>query len=57
MMAGRCATALWNVLKSLPGATAMQEPWKTGMPHLKGLLLWMRQLDLNLEVFMRSLDN
>jgi hypothetical protein len=28
----------------------MQEPWKTGMPHLKELLLWMRQLDPNLEV-------
>jgi hypothetical protein len=33
----------------------MQEPWKTGMPHLKELLLCMRQLDPNLEVFMRSL--
>jgi hypothetical protein len=41
--------------KELPGATAMQEPWKTGMPHLKELLLCMRQLDPNLEVFMRSL--
>jgi hypothetical protein len=43
--------------KEFAGATAMQEPWKTGMPHLKGLLLWMRQLDPNLEVFMRRLDN
>ena len=40
-----CHVALWNVLKKLPGQTAMQEPWKTGMPRLRELLLWMRQLE------------
>jgi len=54
---GRSATALWNVLKTLEGQTAMQETWKTGMPCLKELLIWMRQLDPNLGAFVRSLDN
>ena len=53
---GRCATALWNVLNSLPGQPATQEPWKTGMPHLRKLLLWLRENDPNLGLFMMNLD-
>jgi hypothetical protein len=53
---GRSATALWRVLKSLPGA-AEQEPWKTGIPHLKELLRWCQQVDPNLGVFIGNLDN
>jgi hypothetical protein len=52
---GRSATALWNVLQNQP-EIATQEPWKTGGPRLKELLLWMRQLDPNLGVFMKNLD-
>jgi len=53
---GRSATALWRVLQSLPEQRAM-EPWKTGLPRLKELLQWLRQVDPNLAVFIGSLDN
>ena len=53
---GRCATALWNVLNSLPGQLATQEPWNKGMPRLRDLLLWLRENDPNLGRFITSLD-
>jgi hypothetical protein len=34
---GRSATALWRVLQTLPEQSA-QEPWKTGIPHLKRIV-------------------
>jgi hypothetical protein len=54
---GRCAAALWNVLYSLPGQLAKQEPWNKGMPRLRDLLLWLRENDPNLGRFITGLDN
>jgi hypothetical protein len=52
---GRSATALWRVLQGLPEQSA-QEPWKTGIPHLKELLRWLGQVDPNLGLFIGNLD-
>jgi hypothetical protein len=52
---GRSATALWRVLQTLPEQSA-QEPWKTGVRHLKELLRWLGQVDPNLGLFIGNLD-
>lgn len=54
---GRSATAVWNLLQGSPGQAATQEPWKTGTPHLKQLLLSLRQVDPNLGNFIVHLDD
>lgn len=54
---GRCATAVWNLVEQQRRHPAVQEPWKTGIPLIRELLLWMRQMDPNLGAFIQNLDN
>lgn len=55
---GRSATALWRVLRhqGMPSGVLTQEPWKTGMPLMKDLLRWLRQVDPNLGLFIGNLN-
>lgn len=53
---GRSAVAVWNILNGQPQVAAL-EPWKTGVPPLRPLLMWLRSVDSNLSHFVRGLDD